>query len=42
VSQLRDGADVLPDKALERRPLSGGPEREPDPRVAAGPGGPNA
>jgi hypothetical protein len=26
IEQLRSGADVLPDKALERRPLAGGPD----------------
>ena len=33
VDQLRSGADVLPDKALVKRPAAGGPEPEPDPRV---------
>ena len=33
VDQLRSGADVLPDKALAKRPTAGGPEPEPDPRV---------
>lgn len=36
VEQLRSGADPLPDKALSKRPAAGGPEPEPDPRVAAG------
>jgi NADH:ubiquinone oxidoreductase subunit E len=46
VEQLRSGAEVLPDKALARRPAAGGPEREPDPRVLSnghpggGPGAP--
>jgi len=35
VDQLRSGAEVLPDKALAKRPTAGGPEPEPDPRVAA-------
>lgn len=34
VQQLLSGAEVLPDKALERRGAAGGPEPEPDPRVA--------
>ncbi|MEG7750659.1 hypothetical protein U2087_15550, partial [Listeria monocytogenes] len=34
VEQLRSGAAVLPDKALANRPAAGGPEPEPDPRVA--------
>jgi NADH-quinone oxidoreductase subunit E len=34
VEQLRSGADVLPDKALAKRPAAGGPEPEPDRRVA--------
>jgi NADH-quinone oxidoreductase subunit E len=34
VEQLRAGAEVLPDKALARRPAAGGPEPDPDPRVA--------
>jgi NADH-quinone oxidoreductase subunit E len=34
VEQLRGGAPVLPDKALSKRPAAGGPEPEPDPRVA--------
>ena len=33
IGQLRSGEDVLPDKALERRGLAGGPDREPDERV---------
>jgi NADH:ubiquinone oxidoreductase subunit E len=35
IEQLRSGAEVLPDKALAKRPAAGGPEPEPDPRVAA-------
>jgi NADH-quinone oxidoreductase subunit E len=34
VEQLRAGANVLPDKELAKRPAAGGPEPEPDPRVA--------
>ncbi len=34
IEQLRSGADVLPDRALARRPAAGGPEPEPDRRVA--------
>jgi NADH-quinone oxidoreductase subunit E len=34
IDQLRAGAEVLPDKALARRPAAGGPEPDPDPRVA--------
>ena len=34
LEQLRSGADVLPDKALAKRRAAGGPEPEPDPRVA--------
>ena len=34
IEQLRTGADVLPGKALAPRPAAGGPEPEPDPRVA--------
>ncbi|HKJ36185.1 MAG TPA: NAD(P)H-dependent oxidoreductase subunit E [Solirubrobacterales bacterium] len=34
IDQLRQGADVLPDKALAERPAAGGPEPDPDPRVA--------
>jgi NADH-quinone oxidoreductase subunit E len=33
IEQLRDGADVVPDKALTKRGAAGGPEPEPDPRV---------
>ena len=33
VEQLRSGAEVLPDKALARRPAAGGPEPEPDPET---------
>jgi NADH-quinone oxidoreductase subunit E len=36
VEQLRSGADPLPDKALSGRPTAGGPEPDPDPRVAKG------
>ncbi len=35
VQQLLAEAEVLPDKALERRDAAGGPEPEPDERVAA-------
>ena len=35
ISQLRAGDDVLPELALEKRRAAGGPEPEPDPRVAA-------
>ncbi|HMC06762.1 MAG TPA: NAD(P)H-dependent oxidoreductase subunit E [Solirubrobacterales bacterium] len=35
VEQLRSGAEVLPDRALGKRQAAGGPEPEPDPRVAA-------
>lgn len=34
VEQLRSGAGVLPEKALAKRPAAGGPEPDPDPRVA--------
>jgi len=34
VAALRAGAEVLPGKAMATRPLAGGPEGEPDPRVA--------
>jgi NADH-quinone oxidoreductase subunit E len=34
IEQLRSGAEVLPDKALRLRPAAGGPDPEPDPRVA--------
>jgi NADH-quinone oxidoreductase subunit E len=34
VQQLLSGGDVLPDKALAKRGAAGGPEPEPDPRVA--------
>jgi NADH-quinone oxidoreductase subunit E len=33
VARLREGGEVLPEKALERRPLAGGPEEEPDRRM---------
>jgi len=35
IEQLRTGGAVLPDKALAERPAAGGPEPQPDPRVAA-------
>jgi hypothetical protein len=31
--------EVLPDKALAKRGVAGGPETEPDPRVVKGEGG---
>jgi NADH-quinone oxidoreductase subunit E len=34
VEQLRDGAEVLPGKALAGRPAAGGADPDPDPRVA--------
>jgi NADH-quinone oxidoreductase subunit E len=34
IEQLRAGAEVLPGKALAGRPAAGGPEPDPDPRVA--------
>jgi NADH-quinone oxidoreductase subunit E len=34
IEQARSGAEVLPDKSLARRPAAGGPEPDPDPRVA--------
>ncbi len=34
ISQLRGGEEVLPDRALAERPAAGGPEPEPDERVA--------
>lgn len=34
VDQLREGAEVLPDKALASRKAAGGPDPDPDPRVA--------
>jgi NADH-quinone oxidoreductase subunit E len=34
IEQLRSGSDVLPEKALAKRKAAGGPEPEPDPRVA--------
>lgn len=34
IAQLRAGEDVLPDRALAKRPAAGGPEPEPDERVA--------
>jgi NADH-quinone oxidoreductase subunit E len=34
VGRLRGDEDPLPDKALAKRPAAGGPEPEPDPRVA--------
>ena len=33
VAQMKNGEDVLPDKALARLGAAGGPEPEPDPRV---------
>jgi NADH:ubiquinone oxidoreductase subunit E len=33
IEQLRGGTEVLPDKALAKRPAAGGPEPAPDPRV---------
>ena len=39
VRQLRGGADVLPELALSKRGAAGGPEPEPDPRVAEAEGG---
>jgi NADH:ubiquinone oxidoreductase subunit E len=39
VQQILNGADVLPDQALERRGAAGGPEPEPDPRIAKVEGG---
>jgi NADH-quinone oxidoreductase subunit E len=39
VQQLLAGGEVLPDKALEKRGAAGGPETEPDPRVAKAEGG---
>ena len=34
IEQLRSGAEVVPEKAMARRSAAGGPEPEPDPRVA--------
>ncbi len=34
IDQLRAGDEVLPEKALSKRPAAGGPEPAPDPRVA--------
>ena len=34
IEQARAGGDVLPEKALSKRPAAGGPEPEPDNRVA--------
>ena len=34
IEQLRSGAQVLPERALAKRPAAGGPEPPPDPRVA--------
>jgi NADH-quinone oxidoreductase subunit E len=34
VQQLRNGSGVLPDRALEKRGAAGGPEPQPDERVA--------
>ena len=36
IEQLRSGAEVLSEKAIVKRPAAGGPEPEPDPRVATG------
>jgi NADH-quinone oxidoreductase subunit E len=36
IEQLRSGAEVLPGKAMSERPAAGGPEPQPDPRVAEG------
>jgi len=36
IASLRGGAEVLPDREMAKRPLAGGPEGEPDPRVAGG------
>jgi NADH-quinone oxidoreductase subunit E len=34
IEQLRSGGEVLPQKAVSERPAAGGPEPDPDPRVA--------
>ena len=34
IDALRSGGEVLADKAMAIRPLAGGPEGDPDPRVA--------
>jgi NADH-quinone oxidoreductase subunit E len=34
IEQLRSGAEVLPDRAIAKRPAAGGLEPDPDPRVA--------
>jgi NADH-quinone oxidoreductase subunit E len=34
VEQLRAGAEIVPQRALARRPTAGGPEPDPDPRVS--------
>ncbi len=34
IEQLQAGDEVLPERALAKRPAAGGPEPEPDPRVA--------
>jgi NADH-quinone oxidoreductase subunit E len=39
VEQLRSGDEVLPEKAISKRPAAGGPEPKPDPRVAEVEGG---
>jgi len=39
VEQLRSGEEVLPGRALAKRPAAGGPEPEPDPRVKEAEGG---
>ncbi len=33
IEALRSGADVLPDRQMATRPLAGGPDGDPDPRV---------
>ncbi len=38
IGRLRDGQEVLPEKALAARPLPGGDERVDDDRVTAGKG----
>ena len=34
LAQLASGGEVLPGKSIADRPAAGGPDREPDPRVA--------
>jgi NADH:ubiquinone oxidoreductase subunit E len=36
IAALREGREVLPDRQMAKRPLAGGSEAEPDPRVNAG------